>query len=254
MGITDFSKVFGKGDVCEPSDIVLNEVVAIDVSIHIHANLHATGCVMDDVVRNISILIQQLKECKPKKLIAVFDNPIPNPRKADTHTKRHNAKQRLKNRIDGGEIVSQQYVSGELVAEATEAVRELCFAMDVEVHVPESGYEAEHYASIVADVVVSNDSDCMFFGAKMLLMKKATEWRVHILEDILSTYELSMDRFREVCVALGTDFCPKVRGIGKLTVLKKRFVLDEAQRNVVRYAEVAKINAIVVRKPVDDEK
>lgn len=254
MGITDFSKVFGKGDVCEPSDIVLNEVVAIDVSIHIHANLHATGCVMDDVVRNMSILIQQLREGKPKKLIAVFDNPIPNPRKANTHTKRQDAKQRLKNRIDDGEIVSQQYVSGEMVADATELVRELCFVMDVDVHMPESGYEAEHYASTVADVVVSNDSDCMFFGAKMLLMKKATEWRVHVLDDILLTHDLTMDRFREICVALGTDFCPKVRGVGKLTVFKKQFVLDEAQRDIVKYAATSKISAIIINKPVDDEK
>jgi 5'-3' exonuclease len=246
MGVADFSKVFGVGEVCDPCSIVLNEIVAIDMSIQIHTNLHSTGCVMDDVVRNISILIQQLKDGKPKKIIAVFDNPVPNPRKAATHIKRHNAKQRIKERIDAGESLNQHYVSGEMVAEAVEATKELCDLMDIEIHIPEVGYEAEHYASTIASVVVSNDTDCMFFGAKMLLMKKALEWRVYFLEEILSNNNLEMERFREICVALGTDFCPKVRGIGKQTVMKKSFELNDEQLDVVRYASISKIGGTIV--------
>ncbi|CAI2370839.1 unnamed protein product [Moneuplotes crassus] len=71
----------------------------------------------------------------------------------------------------------------------------------------------------VARGVVSEDLDCLAFGAKSLIrgMKSSKNFTEIMLEDILSSLNLSMSQFIDVCILLGCDYLPKPQNIGPVT-------------------------------------
>lgn len=240
MGINGFSKVFGSGDEIELNEIIHSEsVVAIDMSIHIQTNLYSTSCDIRDTMRNVRLLIESVQDCKPKKIIAVFDAKGLNPLKAKTAEKRFAEKQKKKDRLEKGENVN--YVSSDVIISTTLLAKQMVLMMGIDAHTPSFQFEAEHYASLVAETVISNDSDCMFFGAKEMLTKKGSCWRYYCLENILDEHETNMTDFRKMCVALGCDFCDKVKGIGPKTVKKLKFELNDEQKAIIEYASTEEI-------------
>lgn len=245
MGINGFSKVFGAGDNVELDDVIHEDsTVSIDMSIFIQTNLYATECDIIDTMRNIRLMIESIQRCRPKSIVAVFDNKSLNPRKAKTAEKRKVDKQKKKVRAENGELVN--YVSSEIIISTTLLAKQMVLMMGIDAHTPPREYEAEHYASLIAETVISNDSDCMFFGAVEMLTKKGGVWRCYNLENILVTYDISMEDFRRICVALGTDFCKKVPGVGVKTVRNLKFDIDDEQRNIIEYASIGVIEPEIV--------
>jgi len=86
-----------------------------------------------------------------------------------------------------------------------------------------------------ADAVSSQDFDCLLFGAPVLVRNVAItgkrkmpgkqKWvnispeRI-ILEDVLSTHEITREQLVDIAILVGTDFNKGVKGIGPKTALK----------------------------------
>jgi len=125
------------------------------------------------------------------------------------------------------------------------------------VEAPE-GIEAEQYGACMTrgpvararfcQYMISADSDVLAFGGNLIRpyqkpsstgKSKRLVYQVYELADILSELDMNYDKFLEVCVAMGTDFCDKTPGIGIKTVLDKvragKITLNSQQESVKDY-------------------
>ena len=91
-----------------------------------------------------------------------------------------------------------------------------------------AGYDAEQIGAYMAmagmvDGVKTNDPDCLLYGAPRMLKQihKKQAFYVYNIEDILSEHDISMNEFIQIGVAMGSDFAPKIKGIGAKSVVRK---------------------------------
>ena len=71
--------------------------------------------------------------------------------------------------------------------------------------------------------VVSDDMDCLTFGAKVLLkgVKSKNDPIYEIsLDDLLKEADLTMDEFIDFCILCGCDYLPTIHGLGPVTAYK----------------------------------
>lgn len=71
--------------------------------------------------------------------------------------------------------------------------------------------------------VVSDDMDCLTFGANTLLkgVKSKNDPIFEIsLDDVLKELELTMDEFIDFCILCGCDYLPTIHGFGPVTAYK----------------------------------
>lgn len=89
------------------------------------------------------------------------------------------------------------------------------------------GVEAEQVAACMtklyqADVVVTNDSDALIYGATAILkrdkVKGKNVYSKYELHTILDKYNLWPEELIKIAIALGTDMAPKTPGIGPKSV------------------------------------
>jgi len=85
--------------------------------------------------------------------------------------------------------------------------------------------EAEHLACILSrlnkmSLVYSHDSDTLMYGGDMIKNEHGI-YVIYYLDKILETFELTRTQFIQVCLTLGMDYYPGIKGIGPKTVIKK---------------------------------
>lgn len=81
--------------------------------------------------------------------------------------------------------------------------------------------EAEAMCSSLAyhglvDAVVSTDSDCLAYGAPILITEiKGGKWTYIELKDVLSALSMEFPTFLDLCICLGCDYNKNMKGCGK---------------------------------------
>ncbi len=266
MGVNDFTKTFSGAfkAVKALKDVVKEKVVAIDMHLFLHKSIAALGpSAMTDSagvstagLNNLLNWVPKLRKAGARKIIAVFDNPNGGcSLKGDTCRAR--AAVRSASEVKGAEAEDaatkdkMEKRAFTLDAAILKDAEQLAILLGVDVHIAPLGFEAEHYAAALGilglvDVVISDDSDTVMFGAPLTLMAhgskdvpdsvKCKSMSI-ALADLLSVYGLTMTEFRRICVTLGTDFAPKTRGVGPGTALTrgKNFALTAEQMAAMEY-------------------
>jgi flap endonuclease-1 len=91
----------------------------------------------------------------------------------------------------------------------------------------------------IAYGVVSDDGDMLTYGATRLVREldsRSNAVTIVQLKDVLSELEMSMEQFVELCILLGSDYCPTIRGVGPVAALK----LIREEESVRSWAERTK--------------
>lgn len=89
-----------------------------------------------------------------------------------------------------------------------------------------SGYEAEQVGAHmvrkgICDALVTRDADALLFGCPTVLKKDGQKYIEYKLEDVKSQLGVNQNQLIEIGVTLGSDFAPKVSGVGPKTVVSK---------------------------------
>ena len=248
MGIKKFGDAFSRAYVPVKSlcDVVRGKGIALDMHLFLYKSIKALGhMTLTDSsgvptagINNLLNLIPKLKKAGASKIIAVFDNPAGgSPLKAKECAKRHAAGEvcRERARAEADEDIKAQLETRAWTIDAsviTDA-QHLLTLLGVDSHVAPAGWEAEHYAAHLAatgvvDMVLSDDSDTVMFGAPKTLMprtirvgKTTCKYVLVDLAFLLNAYGISIDELRRICVALGCDFAEKTTGVGPVTALTR---------------------------------
>lgn len=249
MGIKNFKKAFGSGVLIKAKDlsnIMKDQIVAIDMTIYVHSAVVMTKRAMTDAngsptghLKTIISNIKQYRAAGASRIVAVFDNKARNPMKERIYQERRAIRMKaLKKMAECNNESDEEKYSRQAWA-MTDAIiddaKKLLNMYGVEYHVAPVGIEAEQYASKISNIVVSNDSDSIMFGAMITIMRCKGKLYVFNLQDILCEHNLTKEKFQTMCIALGTDFAPKTRGVGAKTVFTKKFELTDDQMAVLAY-------------------
>jgi flap endonuclease-1 len=180
--------------------------------------------------------------------IWIFDSKKPNPLKAAELKRRH------EKAFNSTDPKVQFRMNSEHVEDIKTLLR-LCGQTYVEAP---DGIEAEQYGAWMTrgpvararfcQYMISADSDVLAFGGNLIRpyqkpsstgKSKRLVYQVYELSDILSETNMNYDKFLEVCVAMGTDFCDKTPGIGVKTAIDKvrtgKISLNPHQESVIAY-------------------
>jgi flap endonuclease-1 len=180
--------------------------------------------------------------------IWIFDSKKPNALKAAE------LKRRYEKAFNSTDPKVQFRMNSEHIEDIKTLLR-LCGQTYVEA--PE-GVEAEQYGAWMTrgpiararfcQYMISADSDVLAFGGNLIRpyqkpsstgKSKRLVYQVYELADILSEIDMDYDKFLEVCVAMGTDFCDKTPGTGVKTVLDKvragKISINPQQESVIAY-------------------
>lgn len=257
MGIKNFFKIVHEGiemeslgDVKELREFAGKDI-CIDASWVIYSSLLAlshVGALSDEKgnpTGHINNVIQRVIMYRREGLqqLWIFDNPERNPMKAEEYAQREERRRKSDN----------EKAQFRMTSKHVRQIIKLLGFMGISYIVAPPGVEAEHYGACLCkaglcNMMLSGDSDVLVFGGKLLRQYKVktpgkkTKKTVYQLYDpdiIMGEYELSERQFAEVAVALGSDFAPKVRGIGPKTVIKRvingNIAFDKQQEKVVDY-------------------
>jgi flap endonuclease-1 len=180
--------------------------------------------------------------------IWIFDSPKPNPLKAAELARRQ---ARAFNSSD-------PKVQFRMNSDHVNDIKTLLQFLGITYIEAPDGVEAEQYGAWMTrgpiakarfcQYMISADSDVLAFGGNLIRpyqkpsstgKSKRLVYQIFELEDILSETELTYDKFLELCVAMGTDFCDKTAGVGAKTAIDKiksdRLDLNPQQENVIKY-------------------
>lgn len=65
------------------------------------------------------------------------------------------------------------------------------------------------------DIAITSDSDALPFGCTTIVQHFGSEKETWIyLEEVLETLEMDIELFQQLCILLGTDFNPRLKGCG----------------------------------------
>lgn len=248
MGVNKFHRAFNASQqpVHDIKDDVEGKVVALDLSlylcaavkaIHYKTQLTDANGIPTAGINALFSNILMLHRSGVKKIIGVCDNPKPNPMKAREYKKRkeqrEKVKQRAKETKDDDEKQKLDAQAWSLDDAVINDAKMMMYYFGVEYHVAPVGREAEQYAADLAkagvvDVVISNDTDAVMFGAPIVIMTKphklgrtAFPYTKYELEDVLQTHDIDLLTFQHMCLALGTDFAEKTPNVGAVTVFTR---------------------------------
>jgi flap endonuclease-1 len=248
MGVLKFGNAFKSSQqpIHDIKDEVEDKVVALDLSLYLCAAIKAihyktqltdTNGIPTAGINALFSNILMLRKAGVKKIIGVCDNKKPNPMKAREHKKRRAQREKAKKKAEESKDDDEKQ---KLCAQAwslddavIQDAKTMMYYFGVEYHVAPVGREAEQYAADLAkagkvDVVMSNDTDAIMFGAPHVLTTKAHTlgktkfpYTKYELEDILKAHEISLETFQHMCIALGTDFAEKTPNVGEVTVFTR---------------------------------
>lgn len=244
MGVNQFNRAFGKSGrlIKKIETEISGATVGYDISIPICASVkamyngtHLTDSTGIPTAGTNTLLSNILRYQKANaSVIGICDNPKRNPYKSAEYKKRSDARKLAEQKAEDADNDDEKKKHNGVAWCIDDAVikdaQRLMSLMGVEYHIAPQGREAEQYAADLAkdgelDIVISNDTDAIMFGAPIVILnntdkKTRTQWPyiVYKIDEILDEYNIDIDTFQKMCIALGTDFAPKTKGVGPKTV------------------------------------
>ena len=243
MGVQQFNKAFGECAVPIKNikDVIHNKDIIIDINLCLCSAIKAMfqGTHLTDSngipTAGINALFSNILKFRNAgaRVKAVFDNPEKNPFKQGEYEKRRQRRDESKAKADEAdddeEKKKHDAAAWVINSAVIEDAQHLLNLMGVEYHIAPLGREAEQYAADMAkagwiDIVITNDTDAVMFGAPIVIMSNTTKtankfpWVMYKLNDILEKYNIDLNTFQKMCVLMGTDFAPKANGIGPKTI------------------------------------
>jgi 5'-3' exonuclease len=281
MGVQQFNQAFGKmGKLIDNIETAIaGYVVGYDISIPVCASIKAmyNGTHLTDITgiptAGTNTLLSNIIRFQNAnaRVIGICDNPKPNPYKSAAYKKRRDARkiaeQKAKDAEDDDEKKRYEAAAWKLDSAVINDAQELMRHMGVEFHVAPEGREAEQYAADLAkdgeiDIVISNDTDAVMFGAPIVILnntdnktRSRSPYIMYKIDEILTEYNIDMCTFQKMCVSLGTDFAPKTNGVGPKTVFTsgKNKQLSPEQEAALVYiqSELSSIDAKISKTSLD---
>lgn len=149
----------------------------------------------------------------------------------DRNKKAENAKSKLKNASSEEDILKYEKMSTRINKSHIDDIKKLLNFMGIEYIQDENG-EAEGIASELCrigyvDYVVTEDMDALVYNCPRMIrnnLDKTVKTKDIIsvinLEEILKSLELSQDKFIELCILCGCDYCENIPRVGHVKALK----------------------------------
>lgn len=264
MGVLNFNKAFGTvGRPIKKLDpIVKGKIVACDINPIICASVKAMyqGTHLTDPngvpTAGINTLLSNILMLQRAgaTVIGVCDYPKRNVYKSLEHAKRYKARilsEEKASETEGDEKKRHESNAWRLTDTVVKDAQMLMTLMGVEYRVAPPNREAEQYAADMAkageaDIVMTNDSDAVMFGAPLVILNNADKkskadapYIIFKIDTLLQEFKLDMSSFQKMCVALGTDFAPKTNGVGAKTAFTsgKNKPLSDEQKKALSYIQ-----------------
>ena len=219
MHIYQFMVVVGR----EGTQTLTNE--AGEVTAHIQGMLTRTTRMLEAGIKPVFVFDGKPPEAKADEL-------------AKRREKREEANKELKAAIEAGDQEKIEQMSKRTIRvtkQHNEDCKILLRLMGVPVWDAPSEAEAEGAALAAANVVyavATEDMDALTQGAPKLTRhmfspqssKQAKDGKPEVSEfclpDILSSLEITMDQFIDLCILMGCDYAPTIRNLGPVSALK----------------------------------
>ena len=246
MGIKGLSKVIEEyvpGAIrTRELDDYEGKVVAVDVSLLVYQYVTAivargedmTNCRGESTSHLYGLFARTLillqNGVKP---VFVFDGEMPE-LKNQTVEQRHALKEKARKKFCDSDEQDHKYASR--CVTITEEQMNECKKLLRYMGMPyiEAPGEADAQAAALtmsgyAYGVLSDDMDMLAFGAKRLLRLHGGEVREYSLRKTLRGLDMSQEKFIDLCLLMGSDYCPTIKGVGPKTAIKllKTMDLDE---------------------------
>lgn len=242
MGINNFYKLFkstqvtwnelsGKQFVVDASFIIYQSILALQ-----NINTLSDGIISTAALNTILSFIMKCRKYNIN-CIFVFDSEPP---LIKSNELQHRKDIREKN-------ADNEKRSWKMPESIVNDVKTLLTHLGISTIISPNNIDAEYLAAIytnmnVADIVVTNDSDAIVFGAKAILKREKSKMYLITLENVLTELSVILKKpvTREdlaiVSVALGCDYAEKLPKIGIRTLHKidPNMFTDE-QRNAIKY-------------------
>lgn len=156
----------------------------------------------------------------------IFDNPIPNPRKAETHKQRKEHREKYSgNRL---RLSSEHY----------DEIKQLLEYLGIPYVIAPSGVEGEQFGAWltygelqderICQYILSADADVLLFEGNVIRQytegvkgNKKTKLALFEYNRLISELDMSKDDLCKMAMVMGHDFGAPVRGTAKGTVYKK---------------------------------
>lgn len=249
MGIHNLGKLlktYAEGAI---SDVDIKDLdgkaIAMDTSIVLYQFLIAIKNHTDDfktkdgkVTSHIhAVLMKTLSLLKKKvKPIYVFDGAAPDIKRGTLNSRREikeTAIRKLNEELDDEARVKMQKRSVYITEEQSQECKELLRLMGIPViEAPEEADpQCVHLVKRgIAYAVGSEDMDILTFGAPKLLrninnLNKIVEYD---LDTILEELGMTQNQFIDMCILLGSDYCPTIEGIG----MKRAYDLIKKHKSI----------------------
>jgi len=224
MGIKKLGPFLRKSTLCVQRTLeeYAQTTVAIDVPIYMYKFRNAGA---DSYLESFKTMYDELR-AHGITPIYVFDGRPP-PTKNPELARRRELKQKMKCVADNVELPFCQRVAARLKYDALpkkkhyEALQAWLTASNTEWSVAPA--DAEKTCSRMtmtgkADVVMSEDFDCLVYGAKRLLtgytLQRNRKMIEYDLPSILERLCWTREQWTDFCILCGCDLCPKIRNIG----------------------------------------
>lgn len=260
MGIHELSHVIGDRAPSGVQEVPIKSYsghrVAIDTPIIVYQALsrlinadYLNGLVDDEgnSTSHLQILFYRIIDMKDIgiKPVFVFDGEIL-PEKEEEISRRKERKEKAKSEASAAtdpEMIANMakrsiHVTPEIIADAKKLIQLMgCPIVD---SLSDAEAQCSYMAKVgIVDAVVSEDMDSLTFGAPILIrnFRKQSLCREYDLKSILEQMDLTMVQFVDLCILLGCDYCPKIKGIGKkkaVELIKKYGSMEEILKNIDR--------------------
>ncbi|VDD87566.1 unnamed protein product [Enterobius vermicularis] len=261
MGIKDLSKVIGDH---APNGVKLSEIknyfgriVALDASMCLYQFLIAvrsdgsqlqaetgetTSHLNGIFYRTIRMIDNGIKP------VYVFDGKAPEMKSgelAKRSERRAEAEKQLNEANEVGDVVSIEKFERRLVKvtrEQNEEAKKLLQLMGIPIVQAPCEAEAQCAALVrhgKAFATATEDMDALTFGSNILLRQllaseaKKLPVKEICLQKVLSDMEMDMDQFIDMCILLGCDYAPQIRGIGP----RKAYELIQKHKSIENILE-----------------
>lgn len=276
MGIKNLTKFINKF-APNAIKIIKNEElrgkkIAIDMSLIMHQYLFAIGNKLNYKITALhihAVLVKTVSYLKNEIIpIFVYDGVMPN-------LKDNNIIKRQKNNKYNIIVTREQYY------ETTE-ILDLLGVQWIIAPTEADGQCAYLSKNNLVDYVLSEDLDLLAFGTKKLLRNYKNNSKLEIsLDKILETININYDQFIDICILLGCDYAPTIKGLGIIKIynfikyynsIKNVLMLDSFELNYFTYkineefknkytlvhnyfknAKVKNVNSVIIKKYKKDE-
>ena len=215
MGIKNLTKFINKY-APDAIKIIKNEElkgkkIAIDMSLIMHQYLFAIGDKLNYKINALhihAVLVKTLSYLKNKIIpIFVYDGVMPD-------IKDNTIIKRQKNNKYNIIITKEQYYE-------TIEILDLLGVQWIIAPTEADAQCAYLSKNNLVDYVLSEDLDLLTFGTKKLLRNYKNNSKLEIsLDKILELLKINYDQFIDICILLGCDYTPTIKGLGIVKIYK----------------------------------